>query len=79
MKTTDSPGMRVRTGLSAGEVLTVYGSQDCSWTRKQIDYLKQKGLPYTFVDCDNQACPDFVKAFPTITKGGQVYVGYTQF
>jgi glutaredoxin len=71
--------MRVRTGLTAGETLTVYGSNTCGWTRKQLEYLDGKGLPYNYVDCDTQDCPDFVEAFPTIKKGGQVFVGFTEF
>lgn len=79
MEKKTNPGLRVRTGLSAGETLTVYGTTTCGWTRKQIDYLKGKNLPYRFVDCDTSECPDFVEAFPTTVVGGQVYTGFTQF
>jgi len=79
MNTEISPGLHVRTGLTAGETITVYGSSGCSWTRKQLDYLKQKGIAYTYVDCDTQNCPDFVEAFPTVVKNGQVYLGFKQF
>lgn len=74
-----APGLRVRTGLTAGETVTVYGSPTCGWTRKQLDYLKDQGMPYTFVDCDSQDCPEFVIGFPTSVRGGQTYVGYTKF
>jgi hypothetical protein len=76
---TPSAGLRVRTGLTAGGTVQVYGSTDCSWTRKQLDYLKKKNIPYAFIDCSTQTCPDFVNGFPTIVKDGQVFVGYTQF
>lgn len=78
MNTEKTTGLRVRTGLTAGETITVYGSSGCSWTRKQLETLKQKGLPYTFVDCDTQDCPDFVEAFPTVVTGGDVYLGFKQ-
>jgi hypothetical protein len=56
---------------------TVYGSEKCSWTRKQLDTMKTKGIDYTFVDCDSQKC-DGITGFPTL-KGddGTVKVGYT--
>lgn len=72
-----SPGMALRSGLRAGE-LTVYGSPGCTWTRKQRQYLDQKKLSYSFVDCETQACPDFVQAYPTILKGKRVYTGFTE-
>lgn len=73
------PAMRVRTGLTAGETLTVYGSTTCGWTQKQIEYLQGKNLPYRFVDCDSAGCPDFVEAYPTTVKSGQVFTGFTKF
>ena len=65
------------TSASKGEKWTVYGSEKCSWTRKQLDTMKSKGVDYTFVDCDSQKC-DGITGFPTL-KGddGTVKVGYT--
>ena len=35
--------MITRTSIRAG-ALTVYGTQGCSWTQKQLDYLKKKDV-----------------------------------
>lgn len=59
--------------------ITVYGSMGCPWTVKQIDYLKEKGKKYEFVDCASGNCPSFVSGFPTSVAGGQTHVGYTEF
>lgn len=56
----------------------VYGSKTCPWCVKQEDYLKNKGIPYEFVECSQGGCPDFVSGFPTIMKDGQVLEGYTE-
>ena len=40
---------------SAGK-FTVYGTMGCGWTRKQLEYFKQSGKPFTFVDCDKGDC-----------------------
>jgi glutaredoxin len=67
-------------GLSVvdkGEI-TVYGSKTCPWCVKQEDYLKQYGIPYTFVNCKDQQCPDFVKGFPTLVINGDIKSGYTE-
>jgi glutaredoxin len=69
--------MRVRTNLQAGE-LTVYGADWCGWTKKQRRYLDQKGIPYTYVNCDSQECPSFVSGFPTLVKDGQVMAGFQE-
>lgn len=70
--------MYVRTDLKAGSLL-VYGTQDCSWTKKQLSYLEKKNIPHEFVDCSTGQCPDFVQAFPTLVKeDGRVLVGYSQ-
>lgn len=56
----------------------IYGTMGCGWTRKQVDVMKEKNLPYEFVDCPNGgACPPDVKAFPTIKHpDGKVTVGF---
>jgi hypothetical protein len=58
--------------------IIVYGSKTCPWCVKQEDYLKQKGIPYDFVDCKQGQCPEFVKGFPTIMKDGEILSGYTE-
>ncbi|MFM8322701.1 MAG: NrdH-redoxin [Chloroflexota bacterium] len=78
---TDAPRpsstLTVRTGLKAGK-LTVYGTESCPWTVKQIEYLKQKGKPYTFVNCETGQCPDFVQGFPTMDLDGKIIVGFNK-
>jgi hypothetical protein len=57
---------------------TVYGSMGCGWTRKQIEYMKEKGKPYTFVDCDKEECAG-VDGFPTmIHTNGEKIVGFKE-
>lgn len=57
---------------------TVLGSMGCGWTRKQLDYLKSKGIPHTFKDCAGGKCPG-VEAFPTlISPEGEKTVGYSE-
>ena len=69
--------MRIRAALKAGE-LTVYGADWCGWTNKQRAYLDGKGIAYSFVNCEQQPCPDFVKSFPTLVQDGQVLTGYKE-
>lgn len=61
-----------------GRTVTVYGSMGCPWTVKQVDYLKQKNIGYTFVDCTSGECPDFVQGFPTTKVDDDIKVGYTE-
>ena len=56
----------------------VYGSRQCPWTVKQEDYLKNKGIPYEFVDCSGGNCPSFVDGFPTLSVNGQIMNGYKE-
>jgi hypothetical protein len=75
----------MRTGVSAflqtpvdkGNV-TVYGSKTCPWCIKQEKYLMDKGIPYSFVDCRKQQCPEFVQGFPTIDLNGTITSGYSE-
>ena len=57
---------------------TVYGTMGCGWTRKQLDELKGKNIPYTFVDCGSQECAG-MSAFPVnIKPDGTQKVGFTE-
>ena len=57
---------------------TVYGTMGCGWTRKQLEYMDYKGIPYTFVDCDEGTCGD-MEAFPTLVgPDGAKTVGFKQ-
>ena len=69
--------MRTQTHIRAGE-LKVYGSDNCSWTKKQLAYLDKKGTPYQYVNCHSGECPDFVSAFPTLIQDGKIIVGYQE-
>jgi glutaredoxin len=69
--------MHTRTNLKAG-ALTVYGTDSCPWTRKQLDYLDKQGTPYTYVNCESGQCPEFVSAFPTLDQNGTVTVGFKE-
>lgn len=55
---------------------TVYGTNGCGWTRKQLELMDSKGIPYTFVDCDDENCPG-INGFPTLVdpKGNKT-VGF---
>ena len=65
-------------GAPIGGQWTVYGSMGCGWTRKQIEYMKEKGKPYTFVDCDKEECAG-VDGFPTmIHTNGEKIVGFKE-
>ena len=56
----------------------VYGSKTCPWCVKQEDYLTDKGIPYEFVDCKTEQCPNFVQGFPTLMVDNVVRSGYTE-
>jgi glutaredoxin len=56
----------------------VYGSKTCPWCVKQEEYLTDKGIPYEFVDCRSQSCPEFVQGFPTLMVNNVVKSGYSE-
>lgn len=69
--------MRTSTGLRVGS-LKVYGTDTCSWTKKQLEYLDQKGEEYSFVNCKTGQCPSFVSAYPTLDLDGKILVGFQE-
>ena len=58
-------------GITAGAkkpgMWTVYGSDGCGWTLKQLAVFDSKGIPYNYVNCDTDrgACKG-TTAFPTL-------------
>ena len=63
------------TGASTGG-WTVYGTNGCGWTRKQLASMKSKNIKHKFVDCDKDDCGD-ITAFPTLKNvDGTVVVGF---
>ena len=56
----------------------IFGSPSCGWCKKQLSYMDAKGLPYHFVDCNTQFCPDFVNSYPTMIVNNKITHGYTE-
>ena len=58
---------------------TVYGTNGCGWTRKQLEVMKSKNIPHKFVDCDSEDCAG-MSAYPTlIGPDGAKVVGFKDF
>ena len=74
---TRGPGDDSTAVASKGNII-VYGSKTCPWCVKQEEYLTTRGIPYTFVNCPTENCPDFVSGFPTLMVNNQVKVGFTE-
>jgi hypothetical protein len=65
-------------GASTGS-WTVYGTNGCGWTRKQLEVMDSKKIPHTFVDCDKEDCKG-AEAFPTLVdSAGNKSVGFKDF
>ena len=58
--------------------IIVYGSKTCPWCIKQEAYLKYTGIPYDFIDCTQEKCPEFVDSYPTISMNGQILKGFSE-
>jgi hypothetical protein len=55
----------------------VYGSKQCGYTVKQLEFFDSSGQEYDFIDCSKNKCPDFVDGFPTTkTASGKIVVGF---
>jgi len=69
---------RVPTRIPKGKPWTIYGTMGCGWTRKQLDYMKRTGKPFTFIDCDKNGC-EGMDAFPTlVSPEGVRHTGYKE-
>jgi hypothetical protein len=57
---------------------TVYGTNGCGWTRKQIDYLRSNGISHTYIECDKEDCGK-IRSYPTLkSSSGKILVGYNK-
>ena len=69
---------RAAVSVSTGKGWTVYGRMSCGFTRKQLEYMKKKGVEFTYRECSGGKCPG-VEAFPTlVSPDGEKIVGYTE-
>jgi len=65
-------------GGSKGEHWTVYGTNGCGWTRKQIDHMKSNNIPHTYIECDKKDCGE-ITSYPTLkNSSGKVMVGFNK-
>lgn len=65
------------TSQSSTKHWIVYGTNGCSWTRKQLKHMKDNNISHTFIDCDKKDCKG-VKAFPTLEdSSGKKTEGFT--
>jgi len=58
----------------------VFGKLSCSWTKKQLDYLKQNNIPHLFIDCSDtpHLCKN-IDSYPvTIDNDGKRHIGFTE-
>jgi hypothetical protein len=67
------------TGNGETKEYTVYGTNWCGWTRKQLEYMESKKLQHKFVDCEKEKC-EGMDGFPvTVTPTGERVVGFREF
>ena len=76
--TSSSSKAPVAAGGGGGAQWTVYGTNGCGWTRKQLAIMDTKKVPYKFVDCDKEDCKG-ADAFPTLVDpSGKKTVGFME-
>jgi hypothetical protein len=71
-------GSTSKIGTSAGAEWTVYGTNGCGWTRKQIAHMDKKGISYDYIECDKEDCGG-ISAFPTMKHAnGEIIEGFRE-
>ena len=66
---TAGTGVGVKAGTKKPDTWTVYGSDGCGWTLKQLAVFESKGIPYNYVNCDkNPSACKGTSAFPTLVS-----------
>ena len=59
---------------------TVYGTNWCDWTKKQLEYLEKKGISHKYVNCEKnkEICKD-ISGFPVMKNSkGEEIIGYKE-
>jgi len=70
---------RKKPSTSSGGSWTVYGTDGCGWTRKQLKEMDDKGVAYTYVNCETGDCGS-ISSYPTLkSDAGETKVGFTTF
>ena len=63
---------------NTNEHWTVYGTNNCGWTRKQVDYMKTNRIPHTYIECDKHDCGE-ITSYPTLqNSSGKKLVGFNR-
>lgn len=53
--------------VKRGGKWTVYGTDWCGYTKKQLKHMDDNSIDYDYIECSDGACDGFdVKAFPTL-------------
>jgi len=77
LHTCNKPEAAAAAGSADGPKWKVYGTMKCGWTKKQLDFMKEKGVAHEFIDCEKEQCE--FNAYPTsFTPSGEKRVGYTE-
>ena len=64
--------------VTSNEKWVVYGTMDCGWTRKQLEYMRKSRKNFEFIDCTKNDCTG-MNGFPTILHpDGRKTAGYTE-
>ncbi len=70
---------RRKSTSGGGGSWTVYGTDGCGWTRKQLKEMDDKGVAYTYVNCETGDCGG-ISSYPTLkSDAGETKVGFTTF
>ena len=74
-----APKKGAESAAAGGASWTVYGTNGCGWTRKQLEVMKNKNVSHKFIDCDKEDCKG-AEAFPTLVDpSGKKSVGFKDF
>jgi len=75
---TAGTGDSISAGTPRPGIWTVYGSDNCGWTLKQLAVFDTKEIPYNYINCDtNKLACKGMTAFPTLVDpNGVKTVGF---
>lgn len=81
MKTPGSTGSPSPSKKGGEGEYKVFGVMSCGWTRKQLDYFKQKKMNHAFIDCEKEPekCKG-MKGFPVVElPSGERRTGFSEY